>query len=76
MTDRVSIQNPGSRLNGVELIRLGEVRSLTGWSRNYVKKLRLAGVLRTLQPPRSRAFYYRSQILKMISGSHNEDNKQ
>lgn len=50
-----------------ELIRLAVVLDLTGWSEDYVKKLRSLGVLDVYVPyPGARAWYHRSQIEKMI----------
>ncbi len=51
-----------------ELIRLAEVIKLTGWGVTYVNKLRECGALLTWRPtPRSRPWYYRSQILKILN---------
>lgn len=50
-----------------ELIRLAEVRALTGWTGEYVRKLSKAGVLKTEQPYEGAwPWYHRSQILEMI----------
>jgi hypothetical protein len=36
-------------------LRLGELAALTGYSREYLRKLALAGVLRTVRPARERS---------------------
>lgn len=55
--------------NGSELIRLAELKRLTGWADHYIDKLVAAQVLTVYRPPWKRGwrFFYRSEVQAILN---------
>lgn len=60
---------PG-RARQPEWIRMKEAKRITGWSRDYLRKLAERGVITVLKPfPGAWWFYDRQELLALLNGS-------